>query len=74
MREYVRLSRAISIAAVVCWGFPAWLSAAPLATMTGCGNPALSLAAAGATARIAETVKPPQGPKPDTTSDEEDCD
>ena len=74
MTEYSRLSRVLSIAAVVCWGFPAWLSAAPSATMSACGNPATDLSAAGASARIAETTKPPQAPKPDKTSGEEDCD
>jgi hypothetical protein len=42
--------------------------------MSGCGNPAGDLSAAGASARIAETTKPPKTPKPDKTSDEEeDC-
>jgi hypothetical protein len=74
MTDYSRLSRVLSIAAIVCWGLPAWLSAAPAATMSGCGNPAGDLSAAGASARIAETTKPPKTPKPDKTSDEEeDC-
>lgn len=75
MREYLRLSRVMSIAALVCWGLPVWVSAAPSPAMSGCGNPAVNLSAAGASARIAETAKPPEAPKPDKTSgEEEDCD
>lgn len=73
MREYPRLSRALIIAALLCWGIPAWLSAAPSATLSECGNPAPNLSAAGASARIAETTKPSEGPKPGTPADEEEC-
>jgi hypothetical protein len=73
MTEYLRLSRVLSIAALVCLALPAWLSAAPSATMSECGTPATDLSAAGASARIAESTKPPKAPKPDKTSDEEEC-
>ncbi|MGD8957086.1 MAG: hypothetical protein PVJ03_07105 [Chromatiaceae bacterium] len=73
MTDYLRLSRVLSITAIVCWGLPTWLSAAPSVTLSGCGD--LGLSAAGASARIAETTKPPEAPKPDKTADEEeDCD
>ena len=71
MTDYLRLSRVLSIAAIVCWGLSASLFAAPSTTMSACASPATDLSAAGASARIAETTKPP---KPDKTSDEEeDC-